>query len=593
MTTLINARHSPTALCTLLATVLPACAAVPEPSFTAITDSPISESYAFSAAWGDYDGDGLMDLLFVDPFQGVRGNTQIYVFKNKGDGSFEKRVLDGSQFQHTGYLNGALWGDYDNDGRLDILINGGGVYTGADRCILLHQESDGSFSRASSPSFPVGVSHSGLWADFDADGLLDIFAGYWTQTGSPAVTDILWRNNGNGTFTDSMAQGISHLNDNDNSAMAATTGDFNGDGRTDLIVTGINQGRSRLYVNNGGLSFERILITPSVSDYYGNGIAAADYDNDGDLDFLTVSKSGDWGWTCACDGPLSGYSKLWRNNGLGEFEQVVAGELGNADTIGANGAAWADYNNDGWLDVIVIRGTYGNGRGHDPSDVLYRNNSDGTFSRVLTGALATEDGDARAAAWADYDNDGDMDLAVANYDWQAPGGSDRLPLLYRNEGNENHWVTVRLTGTSGNRDAVGAKVRVRATIGGEDIWQLREIRSNTGWIASQNDMRPHFGLGDATVAEVVRIEWPSGTVQELTHVAADQILTVVEPPRLKLESDGQLSWPASAEGYGLESAAAVDGTWSDAAESVEIDGGSKRVTIQPEGAAKFYRLKGQ
>jgi enediyne biosynthesis protein E4 len=572
---------------------LPLAATAQEPTFTAITDSPISESWAFSVAGGDYDGDGFIDLLAVEEYTtGLDpGVGRIYLFRNRRDGSFEKSTLDGSAYVHTGYIHGALWGDYDNDGRPDILVSGGGLWDGPNPHILMHHDEDGTFSRSGSPTFPIGNSQSALWGDFDNDGWLDIFAGYWTKSPTPTVTDILWRNNGDGSgFTDARAPGITQLNGNDDSAMAATTGDFNGDGSTDIIVTTIHPGRSRLYLNNGDLSFNRVLVTPSAANGYGNGVAVADYDNDGDLDFLTVSKSGSGSWTCACDGSLSGFTLLWRNNGSGEFEQVVAGDLGQSEIIGANGAAWADYNNDGWLDVVLFRGIYSNGRGQDPSDLLYRNNGDGTFTGVMTGPIVNEIGDARSGAWGDIDNDGDMDLVVANYNWFAPAGSNVLPVLYRNEGNNNHWLKVSLTGTQGNRDAIGAKVRVKATIAGKEIWQLREIRCNTGWIASQNDMRPHFGLGDATVAQMVRVEWPSGTVQEWNDVPANQILRILEPPRLSVESASRLSWPASAEGFQLESAATIDGPWSAAAEAVVADGNRMRVTIQTDGVARFYRL---
>jgi hypothetical protein len=504
-----------------------------EPAFTAITNSPISQQYAFSCAWGDANGDGFIDLLAVDTWYGGRGGGRIYLFENQKDGSFSRTTLDRANYQHTGYLNGATWGDYDNDGRPDVLISGGGVWVPEDRHILLHHDSGGTFSRSGSPGFPLGLSQSSVWGDFDQDGRLDIFAGYWTGTPSPAVTDILYRNNGDGSFTDTEASGIHQLRNNDDSAMAAATGDFNGDGWTDIVVTTINPQRSRLYFNQGNFTFTSVLATPSApSADYGNGVAVADYDNDGDLDFLTVSKSGSASWSCACDGSLPGQTRLWRNNGVGVFEQVVAGELGNSDTIGANGAAWADYNNDGWIDVALFRCIYSNGRGQDPADLLYRNNGDGTFTRVTEGPIVNEDGDARAGAWGDYDNDGDMDLVVANYDWgTVPGGSDQLPVLYRNEGNSNLWLKLAMLGTASNRDAIGAKIRVKATINSRETWQLRELRSTTGWIASQNDMRPHFGLGNAAVAEVVRIEWPSGIVQELNNVAANQILTITEPRR--------------------------------------------------------------
>lgn len=598
MTTLMKSKHLNHLCGVLLSAVSTTLSAAQDPVFTEITDSPISESYAFSAAWGDYDKDGFLDLLMLWPWpaEGWYGHTQIYLFKNQGDGSFAKDVLDPIAFPHTGQLNGAIWGDYDNDGRLDILINGGGVWLGANSSILLHQEPDRSFSRSSSPVFPSGVTQSGLWADFDGDGWLDIFAGYWTGNDTPSVTDILYRNNGDGSFSNSYAPGIDHLNSNLASALSAATGDFNGDGLLDILVTTLSPDRTRLYLNNGDGSFARLMATPGAwKPWVGDpnaahGLAVADYDNDGDLDFVTVSRSGEFSWTCACEGPFKGRTILYRNNGAGEFEAVTAGDLGTAESIGANDGAWADYNNDGWLDLVLFRGLRSDGQGHNATDLLYRNNGDGTFTRVWTGPIVNDDGDARAGAWADYDNDGDMDLVVANYKWSSPGGSDRLPVLYRNEGNENHWLTLRLTGTEANRDAIGAKVRVKAVIGGRELWQLREIRSKTGWIGSQDDMRPHFGLGDATVAEVVRIEWPSGTVQEMTHVTADQILTVTEPPRLRLEDGNSLSWPAAAEGFEMQTASSVSGPWNVAEETPETQGNRVSVLLEGTDGVKFYRL---
>jgi enediyne biosynthesis protein E4 len=560
-----------------------------EPEFTAITDTAISDDYAFSFAWGDYDGDGLIDLLAVDFYSLTPGLGRIYVFRNRGDGAFERTIIEPSEYSHTGFINSATWGDFDNNGRPDILISGGGLWIGPNPNILLRQQSDGTFVRSSTPSFPSGNSQSALWGDFNHDGWLDIFSGYWTGT-TTAVTDSLFLNQGDGTFASTQPPGIHQLNDNSNSAMAATTGDFDGDGTLDILVTTIDPNRSRIYFNRGDGTFDRRLIAPSAFNGYGNGIAVADYDNDGDLDFIMVSKSGSGSWTCACDGDLSGETLVWRNNGVGEFEPVVAGDLGNGETIGANGAAWADYNNDGWLDVILFRCIYSNGRGQDPANVLYRNNGDGTFTRVLSGALVEETGDARAGAWGDFDNDGFMDLAVANYNWFAAAGSNLRPVLYRNEGNGNHWLKLRLVGTQGNRDAVGAKVRLKATIDGQELWQLRQVQSNGSWLASQNDPRPHFGLGDATTAEVVRIEWPSGEVTELYDVAADQILDVQEPPRLQIESAIALSWPAHAGLHVLYAAEAVDGPWTEVNVEVRNETGRFTAWVKAIERSRYYRL---
>ncbi len=174
-------------------------------------------------------------------------------------------------------------------------------------------------------------------------------------------------------------------------------------------------------------------------------------------------------------------------------------------------STWADYDNDGYLDLLVV-----GGQNTPRKPGLFHNNGDGTFTRVVD--VFTEVADnSLACPWGDFDNDGFMDVVLTHQ-----YGQHRL---YRNLGNTNHWIKFKLVGTASNRDAIGAKVRVLATIGGQSVWQMQEVN---GGYAMQNDTRPNFGLGDATNVERVRIEWPSGIVQTLTNLTAGQILTVEE-----------------------------------------------------------------
>jgi hypothetical protein len=186
-------------------------------------------------------------------------------------------------------------------------------------------------------------------------------------------------------------------------------------------------------------------------------------------------------------------------------------------------------------------------------------------------------------ALADYDNDGFMDFFISS--WEEPH------YLAHNAGNDNHWLKLVLKGTVSNASAVGATVRLKASIDGTPIWQMRYVQAGSEVPFVQHDPRPNFGLGDATVAEVVRIEWPSGIIQELTNVAADQILTVIEPVLLNLNAPDQLSWYSSkAREYTLESAPGIDGPWSLATETVDADGNLRTATIQSDTGTRFYRL---
>lgn len=179
---------------------------------------------------------------------------------------------------------------------------------------------------------------------------------------------------------------------------------------------------------------------------------------------------------------------------------------------------WVDYDNDGYLDLFSA-----NAGGQNNN--LYHNNGDGTFTKITTGSLVNDGGNSAGCAWADYDNDGFPDLFVAN--WQG----SRPNFLYRNNGNTNHWLKIKCVGATSNRAGIGAKVRAFAAIRGKAFWQLREISGGTGF--GQTTPIAHFGIGDANIADTVRIEWPSGAIQEFHHVNKDQTMTVIEPPKLE------------------------------------------------------------
>jgi hypothetical protein len=279
-------------------------------------------------------------------------------------------------------------------------------------------------------------------------------------------------------------------------------------------------------------TFTKITTGRIVTDIAtSSGLTWGDYDNDGFLDLFVPNM-------IRSPSP-NGNDFLYRNNGDGPFS-AVTNTIIVTDALNSEVGVWGDYDNDGYLDLFVTHGQ------NVQSSFLFRNNGDGTFTRVTNGSPANTPGEYDGACWGDFDNDGFVDLFVTN---AAGAQGPRLAnFLYRNNGNSNSWLTVKLAGTVSNRSAIGAKVRVKAFFAGAVRWQLRQISGGDGY-GGQNGLRANFGLGDATNTDLVRIEWPSGTVQELTNVAVKQFLTVTEPPRLQAAmADGQLqltltAWP--------------------------------------------------
>ena len=457
--------------------------------FTKITEDPIANDsgWTYGCAWADYSGDGFPDLFLDNNNPANNKNNSLYL--NNGDGTFT-RISAGPVVNDDGSSYGCSWGDYDNDGFPDLFVSN------YNEDNFLYRNDGGTFTKITEGRIVSdgGRSTGCAWADYDSDGRLDLYVANRDQV------NFLYHNDG-GTFSRITAGAIA--TDVANSS-CCTWADYDDDGFIDAFVANV-ESPNCLYHNDGNGSFTKVTSGPVVTDTSRcNGASWADMDNDGDLDLFVAT------------GVLGMYNDLlYRNNGDGTFTKITDSPVVN-DATWSGGGAWADFDNDGDLDLFV--GAY------DGHNRLYENDGTGTFTSIDTGVVVTDGNYIMGSAWADYDRDGDLDLFTARNNYF--GGSS---CLYRNDGNGNHWLSVHCIGTVSNKMAVGARVRVKATIRGQAVWQMRELSTQTGGGNSgQSDINAAFGLADAAVVESLAVRWPSGIVQTLTAIATDQHLTIVE-----------------------------------------------------------------
>jgi hypothetical protein len=464
-------------------------------TFTRITTGPVVTSPADSRSvnWVDVNNDGLVDL-FISNGPSAGQNNMLYI--NNGGGLFTG-VTGDPLVSDMKPSDGATFADADNDGDLDaFVVNWYGVNN-----LYYTNNGNGTFTQITSQVIAAdgGYSETASWGDYDKDGLVDLYV--CNSDGNRK--NFMYHNDGNNTFT-KITAGLA-VNDAFYSRSISWT-DMDLDGDADIFVTNENNEQENIYRNDGGGTFTKLTAGPLLMNS-GNTMSSswADFDNDGDMDVFVANDLGD--------------NALFRNDGNFTFTKMI-------DTVSnSNGnsfsSAWSDIDNDGDLDLFVTNAFQGFVK---HLNFLYLNNGNSTFTRVSNTAPATDSSWSYGCAFGDYDNDGFEDLAVATVRF---GGLDQPDLLYHNDGNANHWITIRLIGTYSNKAAIGAKIRLKAVINGNAVWQMREISAQTSY-CGQNDLRAHFGLGNTAVIDSLIIEWPSDSVEFFTGIGIDQFIRVTE-----------------------------------------------------------------
>lgn len=476
-----------------------------DPSFlrTMYGELNSAESGMWNPYWVDYNQDSRLDLIVCGGGTAGLAPRPLIILDNLGDGVLQRNRTNALALV-TVQGGNLVWADFDNDGDPDLYVT--------------HEESlpegyfrndgQGRFTRIVAAPVSTAYGWTAAAADYDEDGWLDLLVGCW---GAGVRTNRLLRGVGGGRFEVDAVSGLNLANIYTDSVAWV---DHDEDGDLDVLI-GISGfapvGPDRLMVNNGQGVFASDVGHPLVlrSSVVTVGQTWVDYDNDGDLDAVLCR------WEP--NRPL-----LYRNLGEGNFEEASNGPrtlAGGRPVVPQCG----DYDNDGHLDLFISQdssdGTQRRGR-------LFHNRGDGTFDEISTGSPVM-DGTLYGSALADYDVDGFLDLAVVS---TQPG----VNFVYRNNlaqtGNSNAWLKVRLVGSASNRSGVGAVVRARAAIGSQTFWQRRQIVAK----ANEPTLEAHFGLGDATNVETLRVEWPSGQVTELHDVAPRQFLTITEEPRMRM-----------------------------------------------------------
>lgn len=502
------------------------------------------ETTGTGAAFIDYDNDGWQDIFFVNGtrLDALPKDVEMptnRLFRNKGNGNFED-VTAKAGLTRTNWGQAATIGDYDNDGFDDIFVSCFG------KNALYKNNGNGTFTETAEKA---GVANNkSKWAsgssflDFDRDGDLDLFVGSYIDLdlktaplpetgpclykgltvacGPPGLTggvNMLFQNNGNGTFTDISEKSGMRKTDG-TYALGAIVGDFDNDNFPDIYVAN-DSAPAILYRNNKNGTFTDIALEAGCAysvdgkPQAGMGVSVGDFDRDGWLDIVKTNFAGDT-------------TTLYHNVGKGVFDDVTfpAGLGLNTKWLGW-GVGFVDLDNDGWLDIFQVNGhvypeveKLTTEAGYSQRKVLYQNLRNGKFAdiSVKIGGAVMESISGRGAAFGDFDNDGDSDIVISPV--------NASPELIRNDSKTgNNWLKIKLIGTKSNRSAIGSRIKIITA----DGIQTDEVRSSNSYY-SVNDSRLNFGLGTNKTVKKIEILWTNGQTETLENIAVNQFITVKE-----------------------------------------------------------------
>jgi enediyne biosynthesis protein E4 len=505
-------------------------------------DKPIIDSIPGGVALLDYDNDGFLDIFFANGARIPSLSKEVpgfynRLYHNNHDGTFTD-VTEIAGLSGTGYSIGVAAADFDNDGWTDLYV------TGINHNILYRNNHDGTFTDVTEKAGVSGVNSAGkkllsvsaAWIDYDNDGRLDLFVtNYldWSPETSrvcglpgkrlscppslyPGEPNILYHNNGDGTFTDvSKSTGIA---DQIGKGMGVAVADYDADGWMDIFVANDNQ-RNFLFKNRRGKGFDEVGVEAGVA-YTEDGIPVSsmgvdfrDYRNDGRPGIFITALGGET-------------FPLYRNEGNDLFSmETYPANIGfSTYKMSGWGAGIVDLNNDGYKDLFSANSHVSENADIDPqqhylqTNAIFENMKDNTFQDVSNAGPGLNLRAAhRGAAFGDLNNDGKVDIVVSVI-------AGHAELLYNTTANGNHWLLIQTIGTKSNRDGIGTQIKLTSQSG---LVQFNQV-TTAGSYASSSDKRVHFGLGRDKLVKEITLRWPSGTVQTLHNVRADQILRVTE-----------------------------------------------------------------
>lgn len=466
-------------------------------SFTRINTGDIvnTKSGSRSANFIDINGDG-WDDIFISNGPSNGENNMLYI--NNQDGTFTT-ISDDPIVSDGAKSDGATFGDAENDGDLDACVvtwygQQNNYYQGLD---------DGAFSSLDNIITQVGsYSETASWGDMDGDGWLDLYI----TNSEGNKKNKLFHNTGNGIFEEIT---IGPMVESIRSSRSVDWIDYDNDGDADIFVTNESNQQNELFENNGSGEFTKLTNIDFLNSSKNSaGSSWADIDNDGDFDLFVANYQNQ-------------ANQLFINNNDGTFSAINQGAIVE-DLRWSFGSAFADADNDGDLDLYVC-----NAFGGIEKNSFYINDGNGSFERDDQSAPSTHAGWTFGCAWGDYNQDGFMDLVLANCK-----GDNQENSLFRNDGNDNNWFKLKCEGVLTNHSAIGTIVKIKATINGEPVWQMRRIAGQSGYNC-QNSLVVHFGLGDAIIIDSLVIDWGVGESQIMENVSINKSCLIKQGEQLK------------------------------------------------------------